>query len=202
MSYVFQDFIPLNPGVIPNWQQKPVPAWSVNPFHAGPARVGVGLFAQMEPAPQGAAPPDEGEDKYTTTTWGHVAAGAAAALVVGLLIGFAAGKSSPKSRYGRNPKRIFRPNRGRSSSRGHALTKSSRARLPPSAFVYPEERTWPIQDRYHAVKALQYAKWPQHRARRQEVLEAVGRRWGNDPVVAAKMHEYFPRSAERYARAA
>jgi hypothetical protein len=213
--------IPLDPGVIPNWQQKPVPAWSVNPFHAGPRRVGVGALPPQAAAGlgngiplrfaeaglggcggrcggQGAAPVEEGEDKYTTTTWGHVAAGAAAALVVGLLIGFAAGKKSPKARYSRNSRRIFRVNRSSPRS-SKALPTSARARLPGSAFVYPEERTWPINDRYHAIKALQYAKWPQHRARRAEVIRAVDRKWGHDPVVQAKLHEYFPRAHARAA---
>lgn len=221
MSFVFQEMIPLDPGVIPNWQQKPVPAWSVNPFHAGPRRVGVGLLPPQAAAGlgatirqrgiplhfaeaglgcggrcgggAGAAPEEEGEDKYTTTTWGHVAGGAAVALVVGLLIGFAAGKKSPKAKYSRNRGRIFRVNRSSPRS-SKALAKSARARLPSSAFVYPEERSWPINDRYHAIKALQYAKWPQHRARRADVIRAVERRWGNDPVVQDKLHEYFPRA--------
>lgn len=144
MSFVFQEFIPLSPGVLPGWQQSPVPSWSVNPFHAGPRRVGVGALPPQAAAglgatirqpgiplhfaeagigalpPQAAAgcggrcdgqgaadPDDEGEDKYTTTTWGHVAGAAAAALVVGLLIGFASGKRAPKSRYSRNRGRMW-----------------------------------------------------------------------------------------------
>lgn len=101
MSYAMQKYIPIEQGT-PGWQFSPVPTWGGNPLNAGPRRVGVGCG----PAGCGA------DDPYKEVGWGMVAAGAAVALIAGLLIGNAAGKkkyaanarrrrSSPRMKSGR-----------------------------------------------------------------------------------------------------
>jgi hypothetical protein len=224
MSYFMHKYIPLHVGT-PGWQFAPVPSWGVNPANAGPRRVGIGATCASCGSAGCAGCGSAGcagcgsagcagcgateEEKYKTVTWGHVAGAAAIGLIAGLLVGYAAGKSAQTKktrRYSRNRSRIWKPNPSRKITRIRGprggLTTASRSRLPSSSFVDPEHRTWPINDRYHAIKALQYAKWPQHASRRVEVLDAVGRKWGHDPVVREKMREYFPRSADRYIRRA
>lgn len=77
----------------PGWQQAPVPGWGMNPFRAGPSRVGVGATPGSvrwndavlpRYTPVGAA---EGST-YTDLTWGHVAGGAAGGIVLGLAFGY------------------------------------------------------------------------------------------------------------------
>lgn len=145
----------------------------------------------------------DAEQRYKQVSWGHVAAAAAVGIFFGLIIGWTAGKRSKKMKSNRRSRRrsYYAPNRrgGKIQGlRGRALTPTARKRLPDSAFVFPERRSFPIHDEYHAVKALQYAKWPQHRARRSDVLRAVGKEWGHDPEVAEKAYDYFPRSASKY----
>lgn len=183
MSYSMQKYIPIAQGT-PGWQLSPVPTWGGNPLNAGPRRVGVGC-------PGGCAS-GATEDAYKQVGWGMVAAGAALALIAGLLIGYAAGGK----KYSAN-----KPRRRSVWKRNGKVVKMStarRRRLPEGAFIYPERRAWPIHDRSHAIKALQYAKWPQHKSRRAEVLSAVAAEWGGDPVVREKFSEYYPRSASRY----
>lgn len=47
MSYYAMDraMYQSSPAGTPGWQQGPVPGWGINPFRAGPARVGVGCAA-------------------------------------------------------------------------------------------------------------------------------------------------------------
>ncbi len=188
MSYVMQKYIPIEQGT-PDWQSSPVPTWGGNPLNAGPRRVGVGCGP-------GTGCGMGADDPYKQVGWGMVAAGAAAALIVGLLIGYAAsGKktySANKTRK-RNKSRVWTKN-----GKVRKLATARRERLPASAFVFPGRRAWPIHDRAHAIKALQYAKWPQHKARRSEVLSAVAAEWGGDPQVRQKFEEYFPKVAHRY----
>ena len=65
----------------PGWQFAPVPGWGINPYRAGPARIGVGAAG----------------DQYNETTWGHVALVAAGALVLGVGFGVVYGRRSRSS---------------------------------------------------------------------------------------------------------
>lgn len=184
MSYSMQKYIPIEQ-TSPGWQSSPVPTWGGNPMHAGPRRVGVGC------GPTGCGCGGCGvgaDDPYKEVGWGMVAAAAAGSLLVGLLIGHAAGKRKFAANRRRARSRVWRKN-------GKVVRMKSHA---ASSFVFPERRSWPINDREHAIKALQYAKWPQHKARRAEVLSAVAAEWGGDPTVREKFQQYFPRSADAY----
>jgi hypothetical protein len=113
-------FVPIQQGT-PGWQSAPVPSWGVNPLNAGPRRVGVGLGC-----PGGCGVGAE-DTNYETTTWGHVAAAAAASLTVGLLIGWYAGK--PKTGMSSNRGGVYRkmkPNR--SLKRSAAAKKGAKTR--------------------------------------------------------------------------
>lgn len=205
MSYYMQKFIPLEAGT-PGWQFAPVPGWGVNPAAAGPPRIGVGC-ATGRCAGMGAETATT-EASYKQATWGEVLLAGAGALIVGVLIGWVAHTASKPKRMAQNRRRkhsgVWKKNGSVTAIRGRrgGLTAASRSRMPASAFVFPEKRTWPIGDRYHAIKALQYAKWPQHKARRDAVVREVARRWGRDPEVRDKIRQYFPRASSRYLRAA
>lgn len=67
----------------PGWQFAPVPGWGKNPLRAGPPRVGVG------DSPDGLGA--EG-DQYVEATMGHVALAGAGGMIVGAILGFAAGQ--------------------------------------------------------------------------------------------------------------
>lgn len=144
--------------------------------------------------PPPASPLGTTEEPYKQVGWGMVAAGVAAALVVGLIVGYVA---APQ-KYAANPKRRKRSSVWTKNGKVVKLSDARRERLPSSAFVDSDRRAWPIHDRAHAIKALQYAKWPQHKARRAEVLSAVAAEWGGDPQVREKFEQYFPRSADKY----
>lgn len=60
----------------PGWQFAEVPGWGINPYRAGPLRVGVGAAG----------------DQYNETTWGTVALGSAVALLFGVGLGVAYGR--------------------------------------------------------------------------------------------------------------
>lgn len=182
-----QKYIPIEQGT-PGWQQSPVPTWGGNPLNAGPRRVGVGCAGGCG-CGGGCGTT---EDAYKTVGWGHVAAAAALSLITGLLIGYAAGGKKYTSNRRRGRRRtVWKKN-------GKVVSLSGRDRLPDSSFVFPARRSFPIHDRAHAIKALQYAKWPQHERRRPEVLSAVAAEWGGDPAVREKFERYFPRSASHY----
>lgn len=126
MSYYEMSLIPIQQGT-PGWQDAPVPSWGVNPLNAGPPRVGIGC--------PGGCGADEAD--YNRTTWGHVAAAAAGALVVGLLVGYYAGKPKmAKNRRGgvykkmkaNVKKRIGPPLRGKKAKRKHAAWKAAQTR--------------------------------------------------------------------------
>lgn len=76
----------------PGWQFAPVPGWGKNPDRAGPPRVGVGGCAC------GPVGEDEDEDVEIEVEeepdWGPVVIGVGAGLLVGLVLGHAAGKKS------------------------------------------------------------------------------------------------------------
>lgn len=186
MSYVMTRMVPLTPAVA-DWAMYPVPTWGAHPMTAGPQRVGVGCASGCKGA--GAV-----EDPYKQVGWGYVAAAGAIALVAGVLLGYAAAHvktMAPNKKRKRS--KVWTAN-----ARVSKLSTARRAKLPSSAFIDPERRAWPIHDRPHAIKALQYAKWPQHRSRRPAVLSAVAAEWGHDPTVRAKFEQYFPRTAAGY----
>lgn len=53
------------------------------------------------------------------------------------------------------------------------LSERARARLPASAFVFPDERRFPINDEFHGRLALIYVMSPSHAASREKVVKAV-----------------------------
>jgi hypothetical protein len=53
------------------------------------------------------------------------------------------------------------------------LSERARARLPASAFVFPDERRFPIHDEFHGRLALIYVMSPSHAASREKVVKAV-----------------------------
>lgn len=57
------------------------------------------------------------------------------------------------------------------------MTRSEREKLPDSAFVFPDERTWPIHDKKHAKIALTWASWPQHKDVASKVKKAVYKKY-------------------------
>lgn len=59
------------------------------------------------------------------------------------------------------------------------LTYKQREKLPPSTFVFPEERAYPIQDKAHARNALARASQNETGARLAKVIRAVQRRYPN-----------------------
>ncbi len=57
------------------------------------------------------------------------------------------------------------------------MTRSERENLPDSAFVFPDERAWPIHDKKHAKIALTWASWPQHKDVASKVRKAVYKKY-------------------------
>ena len=104
------------PAGTPGWADAPVPGWGINPFRAGPVRVGVGMFGlglgqigdYYRPggvpgndlvlpryAPLGGCGCGVGmpfgavEDQYRETSWGTVMLAGAGGIALGVLFGFA-----------------------------------------------------------------------------------------------------------------
>jgi len=53
------------------------------------------------------------------------------------------------------------------------LSDEQRSKLKDSDFVFPEDRTWPIQSEKQAKVALTWATWPQHKDVKSKVVAAV-----------------------------
>ncbi len=53
------------------------------------------------------------------------------------------------------------------------LTKSMRAKLPKSDFIFPRKRSFPIPDLGHGKLALQYAQFPNNRKNLAKIKKAV-----------------------------
>jgi len=127
-----------NPGT-PGWQFAPVPGWGINPAAAGPPRVGVGAHpapiyqAAVNAFGQDTRTATDIETRYKQTSWGVVAASSAAGLLLGVFLGYVAGKKSKG--YRRNPSRG-----GRRKARGYRANVRWSTRyknqLPDSAFLY------------------------------------------------------------------
>lgn len=90
MSYYMQGYRPVNPGT-PQSYWSPIPGWQLNPFTAGPRVVAMSGCSGCGEVPD-----------YNQTSYGVVYGVAAAALLVGTLAGYAAGKRPQK--YKKNPK--------------------------------------------------------------------------------------------------
>jgi hypothetical protein len=105
MSYYMMDYSMTDPGT-PGWQFAPVPGWGVNPAAAGPRRVGVGLLGFGQDT--GARTVTDIEGRYSQTSYGMVAAVGAGALLLGVFLGYVAGKRAQKrttANYRRNASR-------------------------------------------------------------------------------------------------
>lgn len=83
MSYYMMDYSMTNPGT-PGEQFAPVPGWGMNPAAAGPRRVGVGQERTAEDI----------EGRYQQTSWGVVAASTAGGILLGLFLGYVAGRKA------------------------------------------------------------------------------------------------------------
>jgi len=59
------------------------------------------------------------------------------------------------------------------------LSYKQRQRLPSSAFVFPEEEKYPIQDEAHGRAALQRGSQFESGARLAKIVRAVQRRYPN-----------------------
>ena len=58
-----------------------------------------------------------------------------------------------------------------------ALGAVERRSMPKSQFAVPQRRTFPIDTRARAIKALSYAKWPNNKRWEPQVRKAVFARW-------------------------
>lgn len=94
MSYYMMDYSMTNPGT-PGWQFAPVPGWGANPQAAGPSRVGVGCSC-AGPVGQDTRVATDIEGRYNQTSYGMVAAVGAGALLLGVFLGYVAGKRAQK----------------------------------------------------------------------------------------------------------
>jgi len=73
--------------------------------------------------------------------------------------------------------------RGVGSGSRAALSDSQRASMPQQQFAVPQRRTFPIDTRARAIKALAYAKWPNNQRWETQVRKAVFARY---PELLAK----------------
>ena len=64
------------------------------------------------------------------------------------------------------------------------LTARQRRRLPDSAFVFPDDRAYPIHDEAHGRNALARGKQHESGARLAKIIAAVKRRYPNIEVEA------------------
>ncbi len=62
------------------------------------------------------------------------------------------------------------------------LTSSQREKLPDSAFVFPRDRKYPIEDEAHARNALARVAQNGSPAERREVVAAVRKKYPNIEV--------------------
>lgn len=79
------------PVATPGWQDAPVPGWGINPFRAGPRRVGLGggIPGEDDFLPHYAALGLDPETEYRETSWGVVAGATAGGIMLGILFGYA-----------------------------------------------------------------------------------------------------------------
>jgi len=59
------------------------------------------------------------------------------------------------------------------------MSAAKRRSLPARDFIFPENRTWPIQDEAHAMRALSFSTWPRNRDVACDVQERVKARYPN-----------------------
>lgn len=117
MSYYQMDYSMTNPGT-PGWQFAPVPGWGANPAAAGPRRVGVGGCGCGGGVGQDTRVATDIEGRYNQTSYGMVAAVGAGALLLGVFLGYVAGKKAQKKM---------------TANRRRKLTRNAARRRRPSA---------------------------------------------------------------------
>ncbi len=89
MSYYQYEYGWTQPGA-PGWQNCPVPGWCVNPLAAGPRMIAIGE--------------DESPEDDDTVSTGAALLVGSGALLVGIFLGWMAGKDAPRA-YRLNPSR-------------------------------------------------------------------------------------------------
>jgi len=57
------------------------------------------------------------------------------------------------------------------------LSVAQRRQIPAAQFVFPRERTWPIPDESHAMRALVMSNWPRNRSVAVQVQQVIKRRY-------------------------
>jgi len=57
------------------------------------------------------------------------------------------------------------------------LALSRRRSLPDSDFVFPEDRSWPIQSEKQATTAWTWSFWPQHKLVAKKVRAAIKKKY-------------------------
>jgi len=150
------------------------------------------------------------------------------AVAVGIGIGMTIGaalRGSFQGRVAANPRRRRRTSkrsgsRRRTSKRTYrrrmrrnTLTKAERARLPASAFVFPDKRSWPIQSQKQAKAAISYLHMgrvsgaSQYNAIRSAIIGRYGTGFWRDAGAPSwqkvkKARDKRTRGRRRYARAA
>lgn len=53
------------------------------------------------------------------------------------------------------------------------LSPAAREKLPPRAFVFPKDRSWPVHTMKQAKTALTWSTWPQHKTVAKKVRDTV-----------------------------
>ena len=72
-----------------------------------------------------------------------------------------------------------------------ANTKAHRAKLPATAFVFSERRSWPIHDEAHALHAISYMKGKRgEEGDYPEVIKALRKKWGDNKKIMRELKEY------------
>ena len=61
--------------------------------------------------------------------------------------------------------------------RAKKLSKRARTHLPSRDFIFPRERKWPIPDPAHAMTALSWSDWPQHKSVQRTVKSRYPQVW-------------------------
>jgi len=114
MSFYKMNYSMTDPGT-PGWQFAPVPGWGMNPAAAGPRRVGVGCNCATPMGQDDTRTATDIEGRYKQTSYGMVAAAGAGALLVGVFLGYVAGKRAQR-KVTANRRRQLTRNAGKKSA--------------------------------------------------------------------------------------
>lgn len=176
MSYYQMDYSMTNPGT-PGWQFAPVPGWGANPAAAGPARVGMGCpggcRGGVGEEPRTAT---DIQGRYSQTSYGVVASVGAGALLLGVFLGYLAGKRAKKRA---TPNGRLRRNGRRGVTANARWSRKYKNQLPDSAFLYvgPGQKTRTRRGTFtvpRTARKLPY-KNLQGRVDRTHLLNAIAR---------------------------